>query len=211
MKRNQDYRKIWIEANGKIPRDTLNRSYEIHHIDGDHTNNLLDNLECITIEEHYKKHFDRCEFYACACISKRMQLTEDERKILSAKIAEANRNKPNPMQNLESRLKVSKALKGKYIGEKHHFYGTKRPDQSKFMLGNNLNDFITPEIRAKRDAKWIETTKDNPIRAKKWKLLKDGIEIEIKNLKKFCNDNDLNYMALYKGKIINGYKLQGII
>lgn len=170
-------------------------------------NNSLDNLECITVEEHYKKHFDAGDFYACACISRRMNMTDEQKQILSLKISEANKNKPNPMSNPETRLKVSKSLKGKYVGEKHHGYGKKRPDQSEFMMGNKLNDYITPEIRAKRDAKWIETTKDNPIRAKTWKLIKDNIEVQIKNLKQFCRDHNISYLKLYKGYEVDGYKL----
>jgi len=29
-----NYRKVWIDNYGEIPRDVLGRSYEIHHLDG---------------------------------------------------------------------------------------------------------------------------------------------------------------------------------
>ena len=53
---NNNYRKIWIEHNGPIPIDENGRSYEIHHIDGNHSNNHIDNLKCVSIQEHYDMH-----------------------------------------------------------------------------------------------------------------------------------------------------------
>ena len=49
-----DYRRIWIDANGPIPIDSDGRSYEIHHINGDHSDNHLENLVCLKIKNHFK-------------------------------------------------------------------------------------------------------------------------------------------------------------
>ena len=49
----QNYRKLWIKQYGEIPKDGDGRPYEIHHKDGNHSNNSLDNLVCIPIKEHY--------------------------------------------------------------------------------------------------------------------------------------------------------------
>lgn len=51
-----DYRKKWIKANGPIPFDSEGRPYDIHHIDGNRRNNSLENLQCVSIEEHYEIH-----------------------------------------------------------------------------------------------------------------------------------------------------------
>jgi hypothetical protein len=53
---NMNYRKIWSKVYGDIPKDELGRSYEIHHIDGDRNNNLIENLLCVSIQEHYEIH-----------------------------------------------------------------------------------------------------------------------------------------------------------
>ena len=54
-----DYRKIWENANGEIPK-----GHHIHHIDGDPYNNVLENLICLSEEEHAKIH--ESEFVAWA-------------------------------------------------------------------------------------------------------------------------------------------------
>ena len=43
-----DYRKLYESVFGEIPKDSQNRSYEIHHIDGNHNNNSIENLMCIS-------------------------------------------------------------------------------------------------------------------------------------------------------------------
>lgn len=72
------YRKIWEQFNGKIPIDNQGRPYEIHHIDGDRNNNSIENLMCVSIEDHYKIHYQQNDFGACVMIAKRMSLPSNQ-------------------------------------------------------------------------------------------------------------------------------------
>ena len=56
---SSDYRKIFMKTYGSIPKDKDGRSYEIHHIDGNNSNNSPENLKAVSIEEHYYIHLDR--------------------------------------------------------------------------------------------------------------------------------------------------------
>jgi hypothetical protein len=47
------HRYVWEKFNGPIPE-----GYVIHHKDRDTTNNALENLECITTEQHHSEHSD---------------------------------------------------------------------------------------------------------------------------------------------------------
>lgn len=67
-----NYRKIWESANGPIPKDNEGFSYEIHHIDGNHKNNSLDNLKLVTIREHLQIHLEQEDWFAAALIAKRI-------------------------------------------------------------------------------------------------------------------------------------------
>jgi len=51
------YRTIYEQYFGKIPKDSQGRSYEIHHLDGNHENNDISNLRCVSIQEHYDIHY----------------------------------------------------------------------------------------------------------------------------------------------------------
>lgn len=68
------YRKIWENAYGKIPVDAEGFSYEIHHIDGNHHNNSLDNLQLLSIREHLNIHLEQEDWFAAALIAKRLGL-----------------------------------------------------------------------------------------------------------------------------------------
>jgi hypothetical protein len=107
--RNYDYIKIWIEANGSIPKDENGKSYEIHHIDGDHINNDLSNLECITIKDHYEKHYINGDYGACRQIAWRMGTTSEELSRLT-KLQWASRSEEEK-KSITS--KISKTLKNK--------------------------------------------------------------------------------------------------
>ena len=49
--KNLMHRYVWEFYNGKIPD-----GYEIHHKDGDHANNTIENLQCLSKVEHQKLH-----------------------------------------------------------------------------------------------------------------------------------------------------------
>lgn len=69
-----NYRKIWEDVNGEIPNN-----HEIHHIDGDRCNNSIENLICVSIEEHYKIHLSQGDYMACSIIATRMGMSYDDR------------------------------------------------------------------------------------------------------------------------------------
>ena len=67
-----NYRKIYENHYGKIPKDKDGRSYQIHHIDGNHSNNHYTNLKCVTEREHYEIHLSQGDWRACQIMSARM-------------------------------------------------------------------------------------------------------------------------------------------
>jgi hypothetical protein len=95
------YRKIWESHNGTIPKDSEGRSYEIHHIDGNHTNDSIENLKLVTIQEHYDIHFEQGDYGACLAIIMRMNVPVElskklqsdlSRKVALRRIAEGTHN-----------------------------------------------------------------------------------------------------------------------
>lgn len=93
--------------------DANGRSFEIHHVDGDRKNNALDNLVCVSIDEHYKIHYRQEDYWACASISKRMNMTDKQRADLSQKIRESNARhnaKKNKAKSQRKRSEVEPAV-----------------------------------------------------------------------------------------------------
>ena len=82
-----NYRKIWEEINGTIPLDEFGRRMEIHHLDGDRTNNELSNLTLLTINEHYKIHYDNGDWAACQSIINRMAVSPEEKSKTCSELA----------------------------------------------------------------------------------------------------------------------------
>jgi hypothetical protein len=78
MASSYTYRKIWVSHYGPIPKDNNGRVYEIHHINGDHNDNRIENLKLVTIEEHYKIHEQQGDWGACVLIAKRMGMDPNE-------------------------------------------------------------------------------------------------------------------------------------
>jgi hypothetical protein len=73
MRRYKNHRKIWEDAFGSIPKDEYGFSYDIHHIDRNPHNNSLENLMCVSREEHSQIHYEAGEHAAAYAIKKRMK------------------------------------------------------------------------------------------------------------------------------------------
>ena len=113
----ENYRKIWESHYGKIPVDENGKTYDIHHIDGNKSNNHVDNLLAVSIKEHFEIHYKQGDFEACKSISMRMEnqsfsgytLSEETRlKLKKAKLGDKN-----PTKRPEVAKKISIALKGR--------------------------------------------------------------------------------------------------
>jgi hypothetical protein len=71
---SKDYRKLY----GRYHQSSLLDGVDIHHIDGDHSNNDPKNLQAVTLEEHYNIHKSQDDFYACFMIAQRMKIKPDD-------------------------------------------------------------------------------------------------------------------------------------
>lgn len=107
------YRKIWIDHCGEIPIDEEGRTFKIHHIDGDRSNNDISNLKCVSIKEHYEIHLTQGDLAAASYIAARMETKpEDLKEIRSKATSEMNKRLVSegrhPSQNTNARNKLSK-------------------------------------------------------------------------------------------------------
>jgi len=83
----KNYHKIYKNHHGPIPKEPNGRSYEIHHIDGNHSNNDPDNLVALTLQEHYNIHESQGDIGACFLMAKqRKMLLPEELSALSKKV-----------------------------------------------------------------------------------------------------------------------------
>ncbi len=83
---NVSAREIYKKVHGAIPKDESGRSFEIHHIDGNHENNDPSNLSAVTIEDHYRLHYEQGDWFACYLIAyQRMNRSPEELSELSRK------------------------------------------------------------------------------------------------------------------------------
>ena len=82
-----NYRKIYEQHYGPIPKDKDGRSYEIHHIDGNHKNDSPENLKAVTIQEHYNIHYSQEDWGSCFKIASRMKISPQEHSEIARKSA----------------------------------------------------------------------------------------------------------------------------
>lgn len=143
MSRSYPYRKLWESRFGPIPVDENGVSYEIHHIDGDHTNNDLSNLKCVSIEEHLRIHDQQGDIGACVAIRNRMKMDPKEKsRIISElttkrnlKLVEENKHQ---FQSKEWREKYHNAKnKERVENGVHNFLGESNPTYKRISEGSH--------------------------------------------------------------------------
>lgn len=87
------YRKIYEQHMGPISKDADGRSYHIHHLDGDRSNNKIENLKAVSLREHYQIHLDQGDYAACIRLAKLLAVGKEEWEDLLRKNGEQSRQR----------------------------------------------------------------------------------------------------------------------
>jgi hypothetical protein len=125
-----NYRKIYEQHYGPIPRDEDGRSYDIHHIDGDHNNNHPSNLKAVSLREHYEIHYAQGDYGACYFMKIRSDVTPE---IISRLASLANVIR---IQNGSHNFLGDKNPNGKRVKDgTHNFLGDKNPIHGRIVSG----------------------------------------------------------------------------
>ena len=138
-----NHREVYKDHYGEIPRDIDGRSYDIHHIDGDHTNNNPTNLQAVTVQEHYNIHYAQGDYNACFKMAWRMSVSPEELSELARRSAlqrVANGTHPWAGDNGVSRRKSRDGT--------HHWFGENNP--SVIRTKNGTNNLLGPSSNLKR-------------------------------------------------------------
>lgn len=67
---SKNYRKVFE----RYHQCCLLPGVDIHHLDGNHNNNHPENLQAVTLQEHYNIHKSQNDHYACFMIASRMNI-----------------------------------------------------------------------------------------------------------------------------------------
>ena len=119
-----NYRKLWEQTHGQIPKDEQGRTYDIHHIDGNRKNNSIENLICLSLEDHYKIHLKQFEetksekeFRSLVFLSKR--IGKDVDTLTGWTVSQETRKKiRNTLKGKKRPPEVIEKMKGKLTGIK---------------------------------------------------------------------------------------------
>ena len=117
-----DYRKIYRDKYGSIPMDENGRSFEIHHIDGNRSNNHPDNLKAVSIQEHYNIHYEQGDYGACFLIAGKMSI------------------KPDTISEISRRVALERVEKGT-----HNLIGDSNPSHRRIKEGTH--HFLNPDFQ----------------------------------------------------------------
>ena len=143
------HRKIWKQHYGAIPKDKTGRSYEIHHIDGNHNNNSIDNLKLVTLQEHYNIHYSQSDWAACRLLALRLKLSIAEISELAKKSAKKqieNGTFPGLDKKMARRRELEKVKNGT-----HPFVGGKiQSESNQQRLKDGTHHLLGPSQNLKR-------------------------------------------------------------
>jgi hypothetical protein len=73
-----NYRKIYEQHYGSIPKDSSGKTYDIHHIDGNRKNNQPNNLVALSTSEHFDLHYSQGDWAACHRLGGKMKLSAEQ-------------------------------------------------------------------------------------------------------------------------------------
>lgn len=180
-----NYRKLWEDVHGKIPKDENGRTYDIHHIDGNRKNNSIENLICLSIEDHYKVHLKQFEetksekeFRSLVFLSSR--LNKDASQLTGWTVSQETREKIKITLTGKKRpIEVIEKMKNKLIG----YQWTEEQKKSRV---EGLKNFYKNNDRESR-SEW----RKNISESHKGKILKDSTKEKLSKHNSKLTDNEV--------------------
>jgi hypothetical protein len=142
------YRKIYEQHHGSIPVDSDGRTYDIHHIDGDPTNNDITNLVALSIHDHYEVHYNNGDFGACLIMSERMKISPEERSRLSSESNKLNH------QRLGSEHPIVKNNNERLLNGTHNWLGENNSVHK--LIENGTHHWLGGELQREQQNKRVE-------------------------------------------------------
>ena len=131
----EKYRRIYKNHYGTIPKDQAGRSYEIHHIDGNHSNNDPNNLTAVTLQEHYNIHYAQGDWAAAHRIAGKLELSSET---LSELATRSNLRRVESGEHPFLGGEVSRATTQRRLADgTHHFLGDSNPSVRKVKNGSH--------------------------------------------------------------------------
>lgn len=122
QKRNhREYRKIYTDHYGPIPLDENGCPYDVHHIDGNYTNNHPSNLIALSRKEHYEVHYKQGDYFAAWLIAKDINKTKEEMSVLAK--AHAKKLIESGKHNLLKRADGTSVASDRVKAGTHHLLG----------------------------------------------------------------------------------------
>jgi hypothetical protein len=134
MAETKIHRKIFIKHFGPIPE-----GFDIHHIDGNHSNNDPSNLKAVSLQEHYDIHFSQGDYAAALRIAQRMGLSKEEKsRLASLAASKANREGKCGFKlgHASQAGKVGGKKGGKYAKENRTGIFALTPEQNRLRIQN---------------------------------------------------------------------------
>lgn len=150
-----NYRKIYENHFGNIPVDQFGRTYEIHHIDGNHSNNDISNLLAVSIEDHYKIHYDQGDWGACQSILIRMNA--NSQTISEMARLESLKRIENGTHNFLDKEKAKINARKRVADGTHHLLGGEISKRVQAIrIANGTHHMLGGEVQRKNNIKRIK-------------------------------------------------------
>jgi hypothetical protein len=152
---HKPHRKAWYDHYGDIPVDSDGVTFEIHHINGDRTDNRIENLTCVSIIDHYNIHLAQGDAYACESIHRRMT---ENRLIREGKLTRLSlKGKNHPLYGIGHTEETKRKLSENHhdvSGKNNPMYGRKHTEESRrkmsqSKIGINKGVPKSPETKEK--------------------------------------------------------------
>lgn len=218
------YRKIYEQHYGPIPKDSDGRTFEVHHKDGDNSNNDPSNLVALTIQEHYDVHYAQGDLSACHMIALRSGKSPEELSTLQKERVE---NGTHNWVGPESNQKRINEGTHNFVGDRnpsherakngtHNFQGDNNPSHQRLKEGKHHfqnEDWVKGNME-KRNERETHKGKNHPMfdhTIYTFQNVKTGeivsmIRYEFKNLY-HINDGNLSQVINGKRPVVQGWTI----